>query len=388
MKILVCSPGFLPANTFGGPPYTAFNLCRALIRAGAEVRVVTTDRNGPTKLNVETDCWTTFKGVPVWYARTADDPFLYASSAAKVIAQSTDAVDCVINSGTLWSHSGWLAWRATRRYRKPSLTYVHGLLSPWAFDFKPMRKRILWHLWGKRILRDSSIIVALSESEKQSILRRGVRTRVEVVPNGASTDTGVRILERAALDATFPALAGRRYVLFLGRIHAVKGLDLLLPAIAELRRHIPDTVFVLAGPVEPGYAAQFAKLLSENDVDEQLVLAGPVDGEIKETLLEHAEVFVLPSYSEGLPVAALEALAHGCPVVLTRHCNLPEVKTAGAGIEINSDPGELVAALRQILSDGNVRRELASNARKVAREHFDWDAIGKRTLALCNEALS
>src|SRR5688572_680306 len=223
MRILVCSPGFLPAEAFGGLPFSTFHLCHALVRAGADVRVVTTDCNGPTRLAVDTNRWTTYCGVPVWYARNHGGPLMYAPSGARAVADWMPRIDCVINSGTLWSHLGFVSWRQARKHGRPSLTYVRGLLDPWAFNFKPVRKRIYWQLVGRRLLRDCTVVIALSESERRVLRKAHVPGRIEVIPNGAAVDGAVPA--RDVLDARVPELAGRRYVLFLGRIHAKKGLD-------------------------------------------------------------------------------------------------------------------------------------------------------------------
>lgn len=387
MRILVCSPGFLPAEAFGGLPFSTFNLCRELVRAGAGVRVVTTDCNGATRLDVRTDCWTNYEGIPVWYARTRGGPLLYAPSGARALSEWMPRVDCVIDSGSLWSHMGFVSWRAARRHRTPSLTYVRGLLDPWAFNFKPWRKRIYWHLIGKRILRDTTAIVALSEAEKRIIRALNVGSRIEVIPNGAALDADAASFPRSLLESRIPELSGRKYVLFLGRIHAKKGLDLLLRAIAEYRSEAANTAFVIAGPVDPAYASAWKQLLHGRSLNGTVIAPGSVQGELKAALLRHAELFVLPSYSEGLPVAVLEALVAGCPVVVTRACNLPEIEEAHAGLVIDADPRQLLNAIRTLLKDDERRRAMGRNARALALREFDWKVIAERTLRLCRDVV-
>jgi glycosyltransferase involved in cell wall biosynthesis len=383
MRILVCSPGFMPAQSAGGPPFSTFYLCKGLRNAGAEVRVVTTDWNGPMRLDVPTDRWTSYDEIPVWYARNRGGPVMYSPSGARVIAEWMPRVDVVINSGTLWFHLGFASWRAAIRHRTPSLTYVRGLLDPWAFNFKPVRKRVYWRLVGTRILRDSTVVVALTESERQAIRALNVATRIEVVPNGAPIEPGGS--SRTALESALPALSGRRYVLFLGRIHAKKALDVLLEAIALFRSEDSDTRFVIAGPVDLEYVSDWRQLLQRFGLNGSLITPGPVSGALKAALFEYADLFVLPSHSEGLPVAALEALAAGCPVVITKQCNLPEVEEARAGIIVEPDASQVFSAMRTLLNDEDRRRAMSENARELARESFDWAVISQRIMALCSE---
>jgi glycosyltransferase involved in cell wall biosynthesis len=373
----------MPAQSAGGPPFSTFFLSRGLQRAGADVRVVTTDWNGATRLDVPTDRWTNYEGVPVWYARNYGGPIMYSPAGARVVAECMPGVDCVINSGTLWFHLGFASWRAAARYRTPSLTYVRGLLDPWAFNFKPVRKRVYWRLLGKRILRDSTVVVALNESERQAIRALNVSTRIEVIPNGASVE--LERSSRTALDAAIPALSERRYVLFLGRIHAKKGLDVLLEAISIYRSEDPDIRFVVAGPVDREYATDWQQLLERFGLSGSLVMPGAVSGALKAALFDYAELFLLPSRSEGLPVAVLEALAAGCPVVITKQCNLPEVAEASAGLVIDTDAAQIVTAMRSLLKDEARRRAMSDRARALARKSFDWNVIAQRTLALCQE---
>jgi glycosyltransferase involved in cell wall biosynthesis len=385
MRILVCSTGFPPADAFGGMPFSTFHLSRALVQAGADVRVVTTDCNGASRLDVPVDRWTTYENIPVWYARNRGGPIMYAPSIAQVFSEWMPQVDCVINSGTLWSYLGFLAWRSAGRHRKPSLTYVRGLLDPWAFNFKPWRKRIYWHLVGKRILRDSTIVIALSESEKQALRHLKVANRIEVVPNGAALDVDAASSSRTLVDSQVPQLRGRRYVLFLGRVHPKKGVDLLIRAISEGSFDSTRVAFVIAGPVDAEYEPEWERLLATHPLHGAVITPGAVGGALKASLLRHAECFVLPSHSEGLPVAVLEALAAGCPVIITQQCNLPEVKAAAAGIVIDPDVRQLLTAMQDVLSDESKRGEMAANARALAQK-FDWNAIAQQVLLLGREA--
>jgi glycosyltransferase involved in cell wall biosynthesis len=246
-----------------------------------------------------------------------------------------------------------------------------------------VRKRAYWHLIGKRILRDSTVVVALTESERHAIRALDVSTRIEVIPNGASVE--LERSSRTTLDASIPALSGRRYVLFLGRIHAKKGLDMLLEAISLYRSEDPDMYFVVAGPIDREYAGEWQQLVERFGLGGALITPGPVSGTLKAALFDSAGVFVLPSRSEGLPVAVLEALAAGCPVVITNQCNLPEVAEAGAGLVIEPDATQIVSAMRALLKDEDRRRAMSVNARTLAQKSFDWDVIARRTLAICRE---
>jgi glycosyltransferase involved in cell wall biosynthesis len=383
MKVVVCSNAFLPAELEGGPPFSTYNLCRALSQEGAEVSVVATNRNGTAHLPVATDGWSGFEGLPVWYAKAGRDSYYFAPSAARALASIGASADVIINSGTLWTHLGFLAWRAGRRRGIPSITYVRGLLDPWARAYRRHRKRLYWRLLGERLLRDTAAIVALTHAEKTEVEATGVKTRVEVIPNGVDVAEHARPAERRLLVDLSRALGERRYLLFLGRVHPIKGIDILVRSFAEIAREMPDVDLAIAGPVDPRFETRFQQLLDSSGMRARVALTGPVAGRVKHALLQHAEALVLPSYSEGLSMAALEALASRCPVILSRRCNLPQVALHRAGLEIDPDEGQLRDALHRLLSDDSLRAELAENAYRLACQHFDWRVVGKRVLELC-----
>jgi glycosyltransferase involved in cell wall biosynthesis len=382
LKLAVFCDAFLPAEQQGGPPFSTANLCRGLAEVGADVRVITTDRNGPGRLEVATDRWTPYDGIRVWYARSLPGPYYFAPSASRAVA-SLREVDCLIASGTLWTHLGYLAWRTGQRSRVPNVFFPRGLLDPWALAFKAARKRVYWSLIGKRILRDAAVVVTLSENEREAVRLLGVGGRLEAIPNGVHVDDFVQPEPRSSLDAWLPELRGRRYVLFLGRIHEKKGLPALIGALREPALAQCDLRLVIAGPIDKEYGPRWASLVASGG--SRLVLTGPVSGRRKTALLQHASAFVLPSQSEGLPVAVLEALASACPTILTANCHLPEVAEAGAGIEVEPRPSQIANAIVRLLSDEGLRRAIGERGRALARERFDARVIGEHTLALCRD---
>ena len=383
MRVVVCCNAFLPAKQEGGPPFSTYNLCRALTQEGADVSVVTTNRDGTGHLSVATDCWSRFEELPVWYAAAGRDSYYFARSAPRALRSLGASVDVIINSGTLWTHLGLVGWRASRRTGVPSLTYPRGLLGPWALAFKKHRKRLYWRLIAKRLLRDTSVIVALTDAEKTEVEATGVKTRVEIIPNGVDVSDYARPVARRLLADVKRELVERRYLLFLGRVHPIKGVDILLRGFAEVAREVPNLDLAIAGPIDPRFEARFQRLLDSSGSRARVAIIGPVEGLMKHALLQHAHALVLPSYSEGLSMAALEALASRCPVILSRHCNLPEVALHGAGLEIDPDDGQLRDALRQLLNDDLLRAEMASNAYRLACQHFDWQVVGRRLFELC-----
>ncbi|MEZ5290846.1 MAG: glycosyltransferase [Vicinamibacterales bacterium] len=172
---------------------------------------------------------------------------------------------------------------------------------------------------------------------------------------------------------------------FLGRVHEKKGVQVLLRALEAPALAGHTFAVVIAGPVDEAFRPALDRLRAAASSPERLVFTGPVAGARKAALFAHAAAFVLPSASEGLPMAALEALASGCPVVLTAACGLPEVTEAGAGLEVAAQPADVAAALARLLGDERLRQEMGRRGRRLAAERFGREAAAERMLALCRE---
>lgn len=382
MKLVVCCEAFLPADQEGGPPFSTANLCRGLASAGADVHVITTDRNGRRRLDVVTNRWIPRDGFRVWYGRTLPSPYYHAPSARHAL-DSVGRIDGLISSGTLWTHLGRLAWQTSQRRQVPNVVFPRGLLAPWALAIKPWRKRIYWSLAARRILRDAAAVVVLSESERDAVRSLGIDGRFEVIPNSVCVDDFAHPEPRSSLDEWLPAVRGRPFVLFMGRIHERKGIKVLIEAMREPVIAERDFRLVIAGHVEESYRSTWETMVSS--AGSRVVLAGPVSGARKTALLGHAAAFVLPSHGEGQPVAALEALASGCPTVLTARCHLTEATEAGAGIEVERMPSAIATALARLLPDDALRRGMSERGRALARTRFDTRVIGQQILMLCRD---
>lgn len=128
--------------------------------------------------------------------------------------------------------------------------------------------------------------------------------------------------------------------------------------------------------------------VKEPGVTDKVIFTGPVYGAIKVQLLKDADVFVLTSYSEGQPMAVIEALGCGAPVLITTACNVPEVAEAGAGFVVPPSIASIVPALTDILREGRLREDMGMHARKLVESRFTWEKVAQQTIAVCQDILS
>ncbi|MFO0793863.1 MAG: glycosyltransferase [Candidatus Brocadiaceae bacterium] len=380
MNILLFSTFFLPAEKAGGVPFSTFSFARSLQSLGARVSVITTNRNGDECLDIKTDRWTEYQGIRLVYCKTLPGPYLFGLRMKGLAGEEAKRSDIIISSSTLWNYPGWLAYRIAHQLRLPHIVYPRGILEPWTFQHKAFRKKVFWFLQGKRILKRASYIIALTEHEKNTIRDLGIHTPIEIIPNGIDPSDLSDTLTHEELVKIFPQLRGNRYLLFLGRIHKKKGLDLLLPAFEQASNTFKDVMLVLAGPVENMYENEFHELLKKCKAISKVILAGPVKDKTKNSLLRYAAGFVLTSYSEGLPVAVLEALSMECPVIISHQCNLPEVKEANAGWVVSTNINEVKMAIYALFAHKTEAEARGERGRRLVREKFSWEIVGKRTM--------
>jgi glycosyltransferase involved in cell wall biosynthesis len=258
---------------------------------------------------------------------------------------------------------------------KPYIVSAHGMLEGWALRSKGLKKAIYSLLIERRNLRGAACLRALTHTELGDYRRFGLRNPVAVIPNGV--DTSSVSTKRQFLEK-HPELVGRRIVLFLSRLTYKKGLDLLCRAWKDICLHFDDAHMVIAGP-DYGARPTIERLVDDLGIRHRITLSGMLAGDIKWSALAAAEVFVLPSRSEGFSVATLEAMAAATPVIITRQCNFPEVADAGCGWVIEPDVKQLQCALRECLeANATERARMGLNGRALAMRRYSWPAIGRQ----------
>ncbi len=286
----------------------------------------------------------------------------------------------------LWEGSTAAAVGAARRAGRPYVISAHGMLEPWALRNKGWKKQVYAAFFERGNVAGASCLHALTEAEVEDYRRFGARQPIAVIPNGVS------VPEEAGPElflARYPELRGRRIVLFLGRIHFKKGLDLLVEAWSRISAMHPEARLVLAGPDFENTRAAVERQIAALGVGSSVYLPGMLGGAEKWSAMAAAEAFVLPSYSEGLSVSALEAMGMGLPVILTTHCHLPEAARAGAGWEIPSEVGALTSVLQQLLGRPiAANRAMGAMGQRLVRDRFTWDVVGAQMRSVYEWAAS
>ena len=280
----------------------------------------------------------------------------------------------VVHIHGLWETSTTAASRLAQAAGRPCVISAHGMLEPWALANKATKKRVYAALLERGNLQRAACLHALTSDEAEDYRRFGCTQPIAIIPNGVDQSEVNSCSAEAFLDR-HPVLRGQRILLFLGRIHFKKGLDLLIPAWAALAGRFPDAVLVLAGPDSEDSRTGVEDLIAHHGIKDRVLFTGMLDAAMKWSALAAATCFVLPSYSEGLSVALLEALSTGVPVICSEQCHLPEVLKAGAGWVIKTDRLALEGALAQVLENGaEANRAIGRRGQQLAKANR-WETV-------------
>jgi len=297
------------------------------------------------------------------------------------------AKNSVLHVHGLWMYPGVVARKLSETTGAVRVVSPHGMLEPWALRNSAWKKRIAGVVFEKRNLRRASCLHALCNAEVSSFRGYGLKNPVAVIPNGVEVPPEANLLPHDLLAQTIPETKDRRIVLFLSRIHEKKGLPHLLRAwaVVNAERGVRSSewMLVIAGPDERGHEREVRKLASDLGISSSVVFAGPLYGEQKRAALAGADLFVLPSFSEGFSMAILEAAAYSLPVLLTPGCNFPELVRAGAALEVSADEKGCEAGLRQLLLLSDTERNaMGARGRTLVAECYSWPVIANEMLRL------
>ena len=379
MRVLHVIPAV--AARYGGPSEAVVRTCRALEAAGVQVSIVATDADGQGRLPVACGEWTRYQGVSArFFPRQWSEAFKYSWPLAGWLRKHVCEYD-LVHIHAVFSHSSMAAAAAARRARVPYMVRPLGSLNPWALNQKPASKRILWVVGIGNMLRRASAIHCTSQSEKVHAERAIGRKTGVVVPLGAEL-TALNPGEIPDFRAS-GEIVHQPYILAMGRLHPVKGLDVLITAFLDLVRQtkFSNWLLIIAGDGEPKYVESLKRLAANHPRGAAVVFTGWLAGEEKVAALRNASLFAMPSHQENFGIAAFEAMAHGVPVVVSLQTDVAtEVRTARSGWVFDLTASNLKDTLSVALSDEFERSERGVNAKLLVSSHYTWQAVADRLI--------
>jgi len=369
---------------WGGPTKVVAELTEKLVEKGIEIIIFSPFKRGEELKIVKP------KGVELQlFPQNFIDKLWtsYSWDFARAIKQNVHKFD-IIHIHEIWHYPNYVASWAAKRAGKPYVITIHGALDPWCLGYKSFKKKIYASLIQKRILKEASIIHAITDEEVKQIKNFVTNNNITMIPNGINPEDFENLPSRKELEKLYPELIGKKVLLFLGRIHPVKGLDLLTKAFGIVARERDDVCLLIAGPDSDGYRIQIEKLLESEGALNKTIFTGMLNGQKKLIALGGADICVVPSYSEVRSIVALEAMICKLPVIITKQCNFQEVAENRAGIIIESDTKQLVGALNKLLDNPKLCKEMGENGRRLVLENFTWDKIANKMIEIYEDILN
>ncbi len=303
------------------------------------------------------------------------------SKGLKALLNENGAGAGLLHSHGLWEYQSFLAGKFARRTRTPLIVSTHGMLEPWSIARSHWKKRLIRWLFQNRNLRTARCLHATAAKEAEGIAAFGFGKPIAVIPIGLEMQEYTDSDPHEALES-WPELRGKRVLLFLSRVHPVKGLFNLIEAWAQLVGEFPDWQLVIAGPDEVGHTRQIRAAAQAASLSDRVSFVGPVYGTLKASLLTAADLFVLPTFTENFGIVVAESLAAGVPVITTKGAPWQSIVDYQCGwwIDIGVEP--LAEALHAGLAlPDDKRQAMARNGLKLVQEQHAWPEISHKMIA-------
>lgn len=376
MKILHIIPTLDPRA--GGPPLIASHLASAQAMLGHDVHVMTyrSPPDGMQRINSENRQHGFDRVTQHLLPFISLSEQITGANAHAMAAELVPRMDAVHIHG-VWESQLYRTAAVARRHAKPYLILLNGMLLPWAMRRGRLKKRLTL-LAGAHTMLAHGILQFGSRDEELAAKTLGYTNRGVIIPNGISPEEYADLPQPGALRAAHPELKDYPYILFLGRLHEQKGIDLLLAAFEKVIDKHSTVRLVIAGP-DFGRAGEIQSRASA--IQDRLLLIGPIFGPQKLAALRDAVCFCLPSRHEGFSLAVLESLACGTPVVISPECHFPQVAESGAGLIPGLDPTAIAAAIDRMLIDPGLRAQASIAASNLIDTGYTWKQVAERVIA-------
>jgi glycosyltransferase involved in cell wall biosynthesis len=389
MKILQVIAYFYPAWSYGGPPRNAYGLCKELVKRGHEVTVFTTDVLNARNRTKETR--ETVDGIEIRRFRNLSN---YAAFHHRIFlspcmpgAMRKDIKNFdIVHLNDYRTLQNLTAYNNARNNGVPYVLQARGSL---VNIITKQRLKSLFDVWrGRRLLQDATRLIAVAPLEVEQYKSFDIDARkIDIIPNGIDLKEFEKLPPRGEFREKYGLGAKHKVILFLGRIHKIKGIDLLINAFAGLAEDFSDVRLVVAGP-DDGYLPELKNLVAELGLAQKVIFTGPLYGIDKLAAYVDADVYALTSSYEIFGISIFEALVCGTPVVVTDRCGIADIIKDKAGLVVPYEAASLKEALRKMLADDKIRQRYGREGKSLVRQNYSWAAIAEQMERVYQKCLS
>ena len=382
MKILHVAHFFYPCLSAGGVVNASYQIARMQARDNS-VKVISSDACKERLKFEESRYDVDIDGIKVDYFKNISNRFKLATMLDTPIGAIFRIKNQIRDFDVVHVHEhrqtlSIIACYFARRYGIPYVVQAHGSVLP--FFQKEGLKNIFDKVFGFKILHGASKVFALTEVEKEQYLKMGVEEdRIEIVPLGINIEEYSDLPEEGIFREKFNISKDDKLIIFIGRVHEIKGLDLLIDAFKELADSESDVKLAIVGP-DDGYMDALNLRIAECDLSDKVIVTGPLYKSEKQDALVDCDLFVMPSKYESFTTSGLEAMACGKPLVLTKNNHIHDWVDGSVGLACDDDKMSLKDAMAEVLFDEELSKKFGMNGRRLIQEKYNWDMINEQIL--------
>lgn len=362
---------------FGGAAVALAGLAREQARRGMNVSIAATYVTEPGDAAARE---LSSSGVQVHRLGPCRNPMSRHPAMREFLQPLVERAD-VVHIHALWEAVQYQSGIAAQACSRPYVVSPHGMLAPWSMSRGWLKKRLYTLLRLRRVLDHAEQVVFTTTMEQRLASPYVPANRGIVIPIGLSTDGFSDLPPLGTFRSRFPELGNRPYLLCMARIDRQKGQDLLIESLARLTHS--EVHLVLAGPDTRGESGGLKRLATQLGVAERVLFTGMLSGQDRLSAYRDASLFVLPSRHENFGIAVIEAVAAGCPVVISDQVNIQdEIQRSGMGRVVPLDIHQISHAIDAALEDRNWAGQVQAGGLAFVREHYDWEHVVKLTKTL------
>jgi glycosyltransferase involved in cell wall biosynthesis len=388
MKILQIIPMFSVIEPFGGSHIVIYQISKALVKRGHEVTIYTSDIKNPHTLKREKKNVEVIDGIKIIRFKNLNSIFSRITKTVITPGMVNTLDKEIHNFDIIHLHEPrnfqhLLVHKYSNKKSVPYIIQAHGVLP----IVKPQQslKKIYDRFCRDKLLKDASAVIALTNTEAQQYKSVGVcDDKIKIVPNGIDLSEFKNLPSKGEFRRKYGLKENHKLILYLGRIDETKGLDLLSKAFRYVSETLNEARLIIVGP-DDGYTQSLKRLIKSLNIEEKVLLTGPIYGKDKEescTLKSEvyidSDVHVLFRSWEPFGITILESCACGTPVICSTGCGIADVIDGQAGIAIPYSEDELAKALLHILSDDKKRQIFGEKGKSLVHNKFNWSRIAEQ----------
>jgi glycosyltransferase involved in cell wall biosynthesis len=376
MKTLQMIPAFYPALAYGGTVNVAYNISKELAKRGHEVTVYTSDTLDKDSRQKEN--FAVINDIKVYYFKNISNRLAWArfvlnTGVISALRKNINDFD-IIHLHGFRNFQNIFCYYYAKKHNIPYVMQAHGDL-PYA-NQKVLIKKAIDSIIGYRLLHDASKVIALNKTEADQYKKMGVsENKIEIVSNGIDLLEYKCLPEKGHFRNKHHIHNNEKIILYLGRIHKTKGIDMLVEAYSDLVKDLKESRLVIVGP-DDGHLSELKKQTDELGIEDKVLFTGPLFNRDKLTAYVDADVFVTPKFS-GLPVTFIEACACGLPIITTTEGDDIDWINDNVGFVVEYSVSSICQSLLKLLWDDTLRNSLGNNGKKLVQDELNWNKITK-----------